>query len=337
MNQRSKRIFFIAFAFIAMNGLVFCQPKKNIIEFKGGSISVEEVDTKARMELYQNAQDRYQIQLNTAEQLVYEKLLEIKAKEQSKTVDELLDEVVTKNFVPVDESFLKDYYKQNKAEIGQPYEAIKEVLRQAFNRRFQEQLLGDYYQELKEEYNIKIVLEKPQPPSIKIEVGDSPVLSGNKSSKVTVVEFSDYECPFCKRMQDGAKNIREKFGDKVRWVYKDFPLPMHQQAMAAHIAAHCAGKQNKYKEMHDALYTSSPDLSPATIENMSQNLQLDMEKFQNCILDKDGSLQARIENDLEYGQSVGVNGTPAIFINGKFYSGFIPEAQLEKLINAELE
>lgn len=320
-----------------MNGLVFCQQKKNVIEYKGGSVSLKEVNTKAQMELFQIEQQRYQIQLNIAEQMVYEKLLETKAKEKSISVDELLEEVVSKNFVPVDESFIKNYYEQNKKEIGQPYEAIKEVLRQAFNRRFQEQLLGDYYQELKKEYDIKVVLEKPQPPSVKVKIGDSPLLSGNSSSKVTIVEFSDYECPYCKRMQDGAKNVREKFGDKVRWVFKDFPLPMHQQAVPAHMAAHCAGKQEKYKEMHKALFDSSPDLSSATIQSLAKNMQLNMEQFENCILDKDGALQKRIDKDLEYGQSVGVQGTPALFINGKFHSGFIPEDQLEQLINSELE
>lgn len=337
MNKKNGKLLFTVISFILISGLFSCEGKQKVIEFKGGTVTEQEVNTKARMELYQNEQERYQIQMSVAEQILYEKLLKQKAKEKSITVDQLLGEVVSKNFVPVTDSFIKDYYDQNKAQIGQPYEQIKETLREAFNRRFQEQMAADYYQQLKEEYNVKILLPKPKPPEIKIDLGDDPALSGNSNSKVQVVEFSDFECPYCKRMQKEAITVREKFGDKIHWVFKDFPLPMHAQAMPAHIAANCAAQQDKYVPMHDALFDSAPDLGESKIKQLAQSLGLQMDQFNNCIADKNGKLLNEIEQDIQYGQNIGVNGTPALFINGKFYNGYIPAEQLEKIIELELQ
>ena len=141
----------------------------------------------------------------------------------------------------------------------------------------------------------------------KLPILNSPI-RGNVKAPITVVEFSDYECPYCARFQPTLKQVLDAYPDKVRLVYKDFPLSFHKQAKNASKAALSAGEQGKYFEMHDLIFKEK-------FKGYAVKLDLDMERFMKDF--KSNKYDAQIQRDIALGQSVGVRGTPTLFMNGK--------------------
>ena len=174
---------------------------------------------------------------------------------------------------------------------------------------------------------------------VDVSIGDSP-MKGDKNAPVTIVEFSEYECPFCKRYVDDAfVQIKEKYIDtgKVRYVFKDFPLSFHQHAENAAIAAKCAREQcgdDMYWDYHDILFENSPNLSADHLKQYAVELNLNTSDFNACLDSK--KYADEVNKDFKEGQSYGVQGTPAFFINGKLLSGAQPFSSFENIIEQEL-
>lgn len=147
-----------------------------------------------------------------------------------------------------------------------------------------------------------------------IPVANSPV-RGNVNAPITVVEFSDFECPYCSKLQPTLKQVLEAYPDKVRLVYKEFPLSFHKQAKNASKAALSAGEQGKYWEMHDLIFKDYNKLNEEKFKGYAVKLGLDMERFMKDY--QSNKYDAQIQRDINLGTSVGVRGTPSLFMNGK--------------------
>ena len=147
-----------------------------------------------------------------------------------------------------------------------------------------------------------------------IPAGNSPV-RGNPNAAVTIVEFSDFQCPYCSRLQPTLDQVLEAYPDKVKLVFKNFPLSFHKQAKNASKAAFAAGEQGKYWEMHDLVFENFNELSEAKFKELASKLGLDMEKFMKDY--NSDKYDAQIQQDIKLGMSIGVRGTPALFLNGK--------------------
>jgi protein-disulfide isomerase len=178
----------------------------------------------------------------------------------------------------------------------------------------------------------------PPTPTARVKVSeDDDYVKGEKNAPVTIIEFSDYECPFCGRFYSQTlPQIEEKYvkTGKVKMVYRDFPLGFHPKAEPAAIAANCAGEQGKYYEMHDLLFENQPSLSDANYKKWAGELGLDAGKFATCL--KDPKQKAEVQKDMRDGQAAGVQGTPAFFINGQLISGAQPFPAFEQAIEAAL-
>lgn len=183
-------------------------------------------------------------------------------------------------------------------------------------------------------YSIKMSFREPVPPKFKIAVNGSPYW-GKRNSNVVVVEFSDLECPYCRKYQQAIQNIRKKYELKIKWVFKDFPLSFHKNASQAHIAAYCAEKENKYFEYQTKVFEQG-DLSTVRLNQIAKELSLNIATFQNCVKDKDGKLRKKIEKNIKYGAELGVNGTPALYINNRQLSGLRSYEELSKAIDEAL-
>lgn len=172
--------------------------------------------------------------------------------------------------------------------------------------------------------NMPKVAAAPQRPTIdynkvhNLPIGTSPI-KGKKDAKVTVVEFSDYQCPYCARLQPTLKDVLKAYPDDVKLVYKDFPLSFHKQAKNAAKAARAAGEQGKYWEMHDLIFENFSKLNEAMFKDFATKLNLDMKKFEADF----GSTKydALIQQDINLGRQAGVTGTPTLYMNGKRMQG----------------
>ena len=183
-----------------------------------------------------------------------------------------------------------------------------------------------------------------QPPkgtteNVDVEVGDS-YIKGSKNANVTIVEFSDYQCPFCSKFfLETLSQLDKEYikTGKVNLVFKDFPLDFHEKAQKAAEAARCVGEQINdigYYKMHDKLFSNQDNLSIENYKKWARGLDVDGKKFDTCL--DSGKFEASVKEDLAYGQKLGVSGTPAFFINGKLIEGAQPYSVFKQIIDDEL-
>ena len=157
---------------------------------------------------------------------------------------------------------------------------------------------------------------------------------GDVNAPITLLEYSDYQCPFCSRHHETVKKILEAYPGKVKWEYKHFPLDMHPYARITAEGAECAGDQGKFWEYTDLLYENQRSINSEIVPQLAAQLNLDMDEFTSCI--SSGKYKEKIASDLAEGQSKGVRGTPGNFINGIELKGAVPFEQIKAAIDKEL-
>ena len=168
----------------------------------------------------------------------------------------------------------------------------------------------------------------------RIDVGDAPT-RGESNAKVTIVEWSDFQCPFCNRVEPTLKQIEQEYGDSVRIVFKHLPLEIHPDSRAAHAAAEAAHRQGKFWAMHDRIFMNQRDLRPETLAGYAKEIGLDLGRYQKDVASAD--VKNTIDKDIEQAQKLGVTGTPAFFINGRNLSGAQPFPNFKRMIDEALE
>jgi len=166
-----------------------------------------------------------------------------------------------------------------------------------------------------------------------VDTTGAPAL-GPDTAKVTVIEFSDFQCPFCGRVLPALQQIQREYGDDVRIVFKHLPLGIHPKAPAAHAASEAAHRQGKFWPMHDKIFANQRDLSPETYKRYAEEIGLDLEQYERDLADP--AVERKVEADLAEASRLGVSGTPAFFINGRFLSGARPFASFKAVIDEEL-
>ena len=324
-----------------MIGLMFSACGQKAQEQKGSdvvakigdkSITAEELNKTALKELTALELEKYKIKKNVLNMMVNQMLVESAAKKANLTVNDYLKKEVFDKISEVTNKEAKEFYNSMKTKDSQPFAAISEQVKSYLKRGKQVNLQNELIAKLKSEQNVKIMLDVPR---TDISVSDDLPSLGNKSAKVQIIEFSDYQCPFCKRTRPAVLKIIEEYGDKVNYVFMDFPLPIHPSAKLAHIAARCAGDQGKYYEYNRKIFDNQSKIGEKALKKYAKELNLSMDDFNKCL--KDEKYAKLVEKHIEKGTQAGVNGTPAFFINGIMISGAQPYSAFKETIDAELE
>ena len=319
-------ILYVAFSIPAI--ISYFKPK-SYIEINGKKFTESDLE-KDKPALFMKVKKEYVEGLKRGfEQFANDKILEIEAKEKNIKPNEVIATGVG-NYVP------------NSTEVQAIYEQYKDQFAGAKLEAVQDRIVGylknlkeqEYYGELSKKYRVDFFMEEVKQVKQEVSEKGNPSL-GPEKAKVTVIEFSDFECPYCKKSQDTTRQLREKYKDKIRWVFRDYPLPFHRNAMFAHIAANCAIEQGKYWEYFNLLFDNAENLAKENVILLAAKAGLEKEKFDKCIANPD-KISQEIQTDLADGQAVGVNGTPAFFINGIFVEGAQPIGAFQKIIDEEL-
>jgi protein-disulfide isomerase len=163
---------------------------------------------------------------------------------------------------------------------------------------------------------------------------DEAMSRGPAAAPVTIVEWSDYECPYCKQAQEVLQRLRAEFPDTVRLVFKDFPLRSHPQALPAALAARCAGAQGRYWEYHDLLFVAQPDFARDQLIVYARRLGLDAGTFTDCL--DSGRFREAVLADQREGRAAGVRATPTFFINRRKVEGVLPLEEFRAAIQQAL-
>jgi protein-disulfide isomerase len=303
-----------------------------------GDEQITMADVRARVgdDLDQN-ETRYRVQQhklveNALQEILRERVLGAEAKKQGKTVDQLMEAEVGGTLEPT-EVEIATWYKENRARTGgrtleQVRPQVADFLRDERRREAAEKLEA----RLNKERNIKINLE---PYRVTLNNEGAPAM-GPANAAVTLVEFSDFQCPFCGRFAPTLKQIEQNFGDRVRIVYRQYPIPnLHPNAMKAAEASLCANDQGKFWEMHDLMFQEQKQLAVRELKAKAGRLGLDQKKFDSCL--DSGRYTEQVQEDMKAGSRVGVTGTPALFVNGvRVEGGAVPYETVAKAIEKEL-
>ena len=296
------------------------------------TITRVELEEHVRPKLIEIDNEKYEALREGLDELVADELEKQEAKKRGMTVDDLQrQEVAAKVAAPADEEIQK-LYDENKAQLGgQTLDQIKPRIVEYLKQQKTDQRRAAFIEELKKKYKTTVAL---RPPVIDIGTAGRPERGGGAKAPVTIVEFSDYQCPFCSRAEGTVDQVMKAYGNKVRLVYRDFPLPMHPQARPAAEAANCASAQGKFWEYHAKLFANQSALSDEKLKEYAKDLGLDTAKFEQCLATK--PFKAAIDKDIADASKVGVTGTPAFFINGRMLSGAQPFDKFKEVIDEEL-
>jgi len=297
-------------------------------------ISEKDLDAKVKPQL-----DQMRATLEKkVDQLIADRTFDLKRQTLESMTDEyLIDQAAQRDKLSVDDYLKKEYtgksaateadakkfYDTNKGPGTAPFDKVKPQVIQLLNRQA-------LLERLRKNAPVKILLE---PQRVVVNSSGHPAL-GAKDAPVTIVEFTDFQCPFCKRTEDTLKQLRAKYGDKIRLVHMDFPLPFHSHALDAAKAARCANDQGKFWQYRDALFADQSKLAPADLKVTAKKLGLNTGQFDACF-DK-AKYDSQIKSDQAAGEKVGVDGTPAFFIDGRPLTGAQPIPKFEELIDDEL-
>lgn len=307
-------------------------PNDTVLATVGSTkITEAQVDEKARPELNKIQSQVYTAKKRALDDLVDDYLIEQAAKKAGLSKEAYLKREVEDKAPPPTEKEMKAFYDMNQARIRQPYDKIKAPLEQYMRRQKLGAARAELIANLRKDAGVKVMLKAPR---VEVSTADSAGAVGPSTAPITIVEFSDYQCPFCRRAEDSVQQVMKKYGDKVRLIYMDYPLPMHQYALKAAQAARCAGDQGKYWQFHDALFADQSKLDEAGLKATAEKLKLDPKKFGECIA---GNLHLdQIHKTQEEGSEVGVDGTPTFVINGRMLNGAQPASEMEAIIDEEL-
>jgi protein-disulfide isomerase len=293
-------------------------------------ITEKDLDAKIKPQLASIESQIYELKVQAVKSMADDYLLEQAAKKENLSAEAYLKKHSSQKKVTATDA--KMFYDQHK-EIQQRFpkiEPIQDRLIEALQAQRDEQEKQSMLDGLRKQQPVTVMLTAPR---ITVKSAGHPEL-GSKDAPVTIVEFSDFQCPFCSRAEPTLKQVHEKYGDKVRLVYLDFPLGIHDHAIDAASAGRCAGEQGKFWELHDTMFADQSKLAAADLKADAKKLGLNTAKFDDCF-DK-GKYKSAIEADMEQGRGLGVDGTPAFFINGRPLTGAQPFDKFQSTIDEEL-
>ena len=304
----------------------------------GQKITFGELNERIKEPLANLEKQKFQTRKQGLEGFVVEKLVKAEAKKRNLTEEQLVKTEVDDKIPTPPDAEIKKMYDDAKERLppGTTFEQVKPQIVEFMNGSKKQERAREYFNELKKAANVEIKLpEPPRAPVERKEVAATGPARGPEKAPITIVEFSDFQCPFCSRAIKSVDEVLKAYPNDVRLVFRQFPLEFHKQAPKAAEAALCAGDQNKFWEFHDLLFANQQALEVPQLKEHAKKAGLDSAAFDKCL--DTGAKAETVKMDQEAGQKVGVNGTPAFFINGILLSGAQPFEEFKSVIDSELQ
>jgi protein-disulfide isomerase len=309
-------------------------PKLVVAKYNGKTITLGDVDAKAGDKLFELEEQRYQMRRQFIDQIIFEDLIKAEAAKAGKDDETWMKEQVDAKVAPPSDAEVQAFFDQQKENMppGTTLDQVRPRIVDFMTRDQKGKLVREIFDRLQKQANVEVVISEPRKPKKEVEAkGPS---RGPTNARVTIVEFSDFQCPFCGKAHDTVEEVMNNYAGKVRLVFRQFPLEFHENAPKAAEAALCANEQQKFWEYHDVLFKNQQKLKVDDLKEHAKAMGLDAGKFNECL--DSGRMASVVKTDQAAGQKVGVNGTPAFFINGTMISGAQPLEEFKKLIDAEL-
>ena len=298
---------------------------------KAAASELQRLEQKKDQFLVGMERDRKKAVEDALNEIVTEKLLTAEAKKRGIAIDELVKKEVQENTPVPSEDAVRKFYDANRARINGTFIEAALDIRNYMMDQDRDRVFGALLSKLRRDYGVKSLIE-PDRTTIATQGHPS---KGPANAPITIAEFSDFECPFCGGLLPTLKALEDNYKDKIRVVYRQFPLNnIHPRAQKAAEASLCANDQGKFWQLHDAMFADQQRLTVDDLKGKAAALSMNAEAFATCL--DSGKHAAAIRDSIVEGSKAGVDGTPALFINGRFLAGNQPYAEIEKLIEDEL-
>ena len=297
-----------------------------VAQFGGKTVTYGEL-REARKSAFEAVRRRhqrefYEVEQRELETWIVEQLVKRAAADKGLTDKKYLSSVAEKT--EVSDEDVKAFYKEQVMSSGRPYDEVKDKIREFLVARKSQETIRTEIERLKTEAGLQMRVPPPPEAQVTFELAGRPV-KGNERASVTLVEFSDFQCPYCSRANANIREILKAYPNDVKVYFLHYPLPMHEEAMPAAVASHCAHQQGKFWSMHDVIFENQRSLSSSKLEDLARSVGLDMTKYGTCV--KNPETRAFVQADMEQGKGAGVQGTPTFFINGVQFPRGVPSVE----------
>ncbi len=312
-------------------------PKPGVVaKVNGEEITEDQLVGDAQVELMQIKKQEYDLKMNQLNKLITERVLGAEAKKDGMAnSEEYIQKKVLKGEIKISDAEYKKFVKEKNIPESNINEQVKDRIFSYMKEQKKEEMVQAAVAKLTKGNPVEVYFKKPKS-NIQVSVGDSPV-TGGENAKVTIIEFSDFQCPFCGRAAKTVNDVKKKYGNKIKLAFKHFPLPMHKDAGPAAEASMCVYEQGKDKfwKFHDIAFANQDKLSADDLAKHAKAAGADEKKFKECF-DAHKFADA-VKKDQAYGEKLGVRSTPTFFINGQLLSGALPIESFSEVIDEELD
>lgn len=297
-------------------------------------ITDKELYSGIESELYEAEMKIFDIKFNKLNSLILEKLMKQDPKSKGLTNDQYMDQHIASK-IEISQKAIDAFVLERKIPKAQLNPQIIEKIKNFLSVEKKREAVQAWLGKKTAKSGIEVFFEKPMRPSFDVKLGDAPFF-GSKDAKVTIVEFSDFQCPFCAKGATVLKDLKKKYGSKIKIAFKQYPLPFHNQAKKAAVASLCANEQGVefFWKMHDHMFDHQDQLAPEKLKEAAKKVGLKPEQFNKCL--DDNKYIAQVEKEIQEGQEVGVKSTPTFYVNGKLVSGAQPLEVFSEIIDKEL-
>ena len=305
-----------------------------VLNYEGGTITFGDVEPDVRGTLNDLDQQRFEAIEAFALRRVNEILVDARAEAEGLDRQAYLErEIASRNPTPTEEQ-IQIFYQQNLSQMrGRSVDEVRGQISDYLVQQGAIRTESDFLAELRRDAGVSVTLD---PPRLQLDLPESAMArNGGADAPVTLVEFADFECTFCRRAHTTVERLLAEYGDTIRYVFVDHPLDMHERAVPASVAARCADEQGEFWNYHENLMVMRGDLSDADLAKRARDLGLDTDMFNACY--QSNRYADTVNALLEHGQRLGISATPTFFVNGRMISGAKSYDDFKAIIDAELE
>lgn len=307
------------------------KPDTVLAKLNGKDITLKEVDEFASSQLKDLEKKKFDMRKQALDQMIVQTLVKEAAAKEGKTEEQFLRANIDEKLPAPPEADILKVFEENKAQMppGSSVESMRTQIIGFLQQEKKRDVAMKLFSDLRAKSQVQVLLSEPR-----VTVDASGPAKGASTAKITIVEFSDFQCPFCSKAEPAIDEVMKNYSDKVKVVFRHFPLDFHEKAFKAAEAAACAEEQGKFWEFHKTLFANQGALSIDDLKTHAKTLGLDSAKFDGCL---DGNkMKAKVDADMAAGKAAGVTGTPAFFINGVALSGAMPFEKFKEVIDTEL-
>ncbi len=320
----------------AKPNLIFKDSVKPGIVAKVGDAEVteEELIGDARLSYYEIKKKEYDFKMDRLNAVLTNKLLSKEAAAAKLSLDDYIEKKIVGGKITPTEKDFKGFLKERQVTEDQVTPQLKERVMSFLIEQKRDEKVNTHVAKITKSNPIEVYFKKPKL-GIDIQLAGAPVW-GNAKAPVTIVEFSDFQCPFCSRAAATMAEVKKKFGSKIKVAFKHFPLSFHKDAKPASEASMCVHEQDsaKFWKFYSVAFENQKNLDSESLDKYAKDVGVNMEKYKACRAA--GKYTKQIEDDVAYGEKIGVRSTPTFFINGELISGAVPPEKFAEAIEAAL-